>query len=99
LARGCRAAFSARTALPILQFSCVREIDVGRVVPVIRRWQVATRSAGWSGRRDDRWSTGEQTLITAAFGLTGAPVAFSGMRVKTFVRVQGSLVPGLIAGH
>jgi hypothetical protein len=38
--------------------------------------------------RVDRWSTGEQTLITAAFGLTGALVAFSGMRVKTFVRVQ-----------
>jgi hypothetical protein len=40
------------------------------------------------GRAAFSESTGEQTLITAAFGLTGALVAFSGMRIKTFVRVQ-----------
>ena len=38
--------------------------------------------------RVDRWSTGEQALITAAFGLTGALAAYSGKRIKTFVRIQ-----------
>jgi Short C-terminal domain len=38
--------------------------------------------------RVDRWSTGQQALIMDAFGLVGALAAYSGMRIKTFVRVQ-----------
>jgi Short C-terminal domain len=38
--------------------------------------------------RVDRWSIGQQALITGAFGLAGALAAYAGARIKTFVRVQ-----------
>ena len=38
--------------------------------------------------RVDRWSTGQQALVMDAFGLAGALAAYSGMRIKTFVRIQ-----------
>jgi Short C-terminal domain len=35
-----------------------------------------------------RWSPGKQAMLTAAFGVTGALVAYGSTRIKTFVRVQ-----------
>jgi Short C-terminal domain len=38
--------------------------------------------------RVDRWSTGQQALILDVFGEWGALAAYSGVRIKTFVRIQ-----------
>jgi Short C-terminal domain len=35
-----------------------------------------------------RWSPGQQAMLTAAFGVSGALVAYGSTRIKTFVRVQ-----------
>lgn len=35
-----------------------------------------------------KWSPGQQAMLTAAFGVTGALVAYGSTRIKTFVRVQ-----------
>jgi Short C-terminal domain len=40
--------------------------------------------------RVNRWSAGQQALITAEFGLAGALAAYSGTRIKTFVRIQAA---------
>jgi hypothetical protein len=37
-----------------------------------------------------KWSPGQQALLTAAFGVMGALVAYGGTRIKTFVRVQSA---------
>lgn len=35
-----------------------------------------------------KWSPGQQAMLAAAFGYTGALVAYGSTRIKTFVRVQ-----------
>jgi hypothetical protein len=35
-----------------------------------------------------KWSPGQQAMLTAAFGVAGALVAYGSTRIKTFVRVQ-----------
>jgi hypothetical protein len=35
-----------------------------------------------------KWSPGQEAMLTAAFGLTGALVAYANTRIKTFVRIQ-----------
>lgn len=37
-----------------------------------------------------KWSPGQQAMLTAAFGMTGALVAYGSTRIKTFVRVQSA---------
>lgn len=37
-----------------------------------------------------KWSLGQQAMLTAAFGVTGALVAYGSTRIKTFVRVQSA---------
>lgn len=37
-----------------------------------------------------KWSPGQQAVLTAAFGLTGALVAYGSTRIKTVVRVQAA---------
>ena len=37
-----------------------------------------------------KWSPGQQAMLAAAFGFTGALVAYGNTRIKTFVRVQSS---------
>jgi hypothetical protein len=38
--------------------------------------------------RVQRWSAGQQSMIAAAFGLTGAVAASASTRIKTFVQIQ-----------
>jgi hypothetical protein len=38
--------------------------------------------------RVHKWSPGQQALLAAAFGYTGALVAYGSTRIKTFVRIQ-----------
>ena len=37
-----------------------------------------------------KWSPGQQAMLTAAFGVTGALVGYGSTRIKTFVRVQSA---------
>ena len=38
--------------------------------------------------RVQKWSAGQQAMLAAAFGFTGALVAYGSTRIKTFVRIQ-----------
>lgn len=61
----------------------------GSLDPVAEFSYADVQAVGVAGPgRVRKWSPGQQAMLTAAFGYTGALVAYGSTRIKTFVRIQ-----------